>query len=49
MVQSGTTFEHITGGYVMSGYHEVIYTDATKATVERKNQEMIERDGVAKR
>ena len=49
LVQSGTTFEHITGGYVMSGYHEVIYTDATKATVEKKNQEMIEKDGVAKR
>ena len=36
LVQSGTTFEHITGGYVMAGYHEVIYTEATKETVEKK-------------
>ena len=36
LVQSGTTFEHIAGGYVMSGFHEVIYTEATKDVVEKK-------------
>jgi hypothetical protein len=28
-------FEHITGGYVLGGYHEVIYTEATKAALEK--------------
>lgn len=32
-------FEHITGGYVLSGYHEVIYTEATKAALERVKEE----------
>ena len=36
LVQSGTSFEHITGGYVLPGFHEVVYTDATKAAVERR-------------
>jgi isopenicillin N synthase-like dioxygenase len=31
LIQAGSTFEHITGGYVLSGYHEVMYTEATKA------------------
>lgn len=30
LIQAGATFEHITGGYVLAGYHEVIYTNATK-------------------
>lgn len=30
-MQAGKTFEHITGGYVLAGFHEVIYTEATKA------------------
>ena len=42
LCQSGTTFEHITGGYVMSGYHEVIYTDATKEIMEKKKLEFEE-------
>jgi hypothetical protein len=33
----------------MAGYHEVVYTDATKATVERKKQEMLAKNGVDKR
>jgi isopenicillin N synthase-like dioxygenase len=30
LLQAGKTFEHITGGYVLAGLHEVIYTDKTK-------------------
>lgn len=30
LIQAGSTFEHITGGYVLAGYHEVIYTTGTK-------------------
>lgn len=36
LIQSGTSFEHITGGYVLSGFHEVIYTEATKAAMEKR-------------
>lgn len=36
LVQAGLTFEHITGGYVLGGFHEVIYTEGTKAAYERK-------------
>ena len=32
-------FEHMTGGYVLSGYHEVIYTEATKAALEKAKEE----------
>lgn len=35
-------FEHITGGYVLSGFHEVIYTEATKAALEKARQENLE-------
>jgi hypothetical protein len=35
-------FEHITGGYVLSGYHEVIYTEGTKAGLEKAKQENLE-------
>jgi len=31
LMQAGRMFEWITGGYVLSGYHEVVYTEATKA------------------
>lgn len=30
LVQAGKTFEHITGGYVLAGFHEVVLTEATK-------------------
>ena len=36
LIQSGTSFEHITGGYVLSGFHEVIYAEATKNAFERR-------------
>jgi hypothetical protein len=26
-------FEHLTGGYVLAGYHEVVYSDATEEVV----------------
>jgi isopenicillin N synthase-like dioxygenase len=29
-LQAGMTFEHITGGFVMAGLHEVVYTEKTK-------------------
>lgn len=32
-------FEHITGGYVLSGFHEVIYTEATKAALEKAKED----------
>ena len=32
-------FEHITGGYIHAGYHEVIYTDKTKEVVNKKLEE----------
>jgi hypothetical protein len=28
--------EHITGGYVKAGLHEVVYTEGTKQAVEKK-------------
>lgn len=48
LVQSGTTFEHITGGYVPAGFHEVIYTDATKDVVNKKKAEL-EKEGINKK
>lgn len=33
-------FESITGGFVLAGYHEVIYTQATKDKLEEVKQEM---------
>eukprot|EP00354_Favella_ehrenbergii_P008235 CAMPEP_0170467300 /NCGR_PEP_ID=MMETSP0123-20130129/10927_1 /TAXON_ID=182087 /ORGANISM="Favella ehrenbergii, Strain Fehren 1" /LENGTH=371 /DNA_ID=CAMNT_0010733625 /DNA_START=74 /DNA_END=1189 /DNA_ORIENTATION=+ len=39
LIQSGTSFEHITGGYVLSGFHEVVYTEATKEAVKRRAQQ----------
>jgi hypothetical protein len=33
-------FEHLTGGYILSGYHEVVYTDATQAVVEKAREEI---------
>ena len=32
LIQSGLSFQHITGGYVLPGFHEVVYTEATKQT-----------------
>jgi isopenicillin N synthase-like dioxygenase len=42
LLQAGSMFEHITGGYVLAGYHEVMYTEATKAALEKARQEVQE-------
>ena len=34
LLQAGKTFEHISGGYVLAGFHEVVYTDQTKTVHE---------------
>lgn len=39
LLQAGIMFEQLTGGYVMAGYHEVMYTEATKEVVDRKLEE----------
>ena len=39
-MQSGIMFESITGGYILAGYHEVIYTQACKDKVEEVKREM---------
>ena len=39
LVQAGKTFENITGGYVLAGFHEVIYTEQTKAACEKAKAE----------
>lgn len=44
LVQAGLTFENITGGYVLAGFHEVIYTDGTKEVYEKK-QAQLEAEG----
>lgn len=36
LLQSGIMFEQLTGGYVMAGYHEVVYSEQTKVVVEKK-------------
>lgn len=38
-MQAGVMFEQITGGYVKAGFHEVVYTEQTKAIVEKKLEE----------
>ncbi len=30
LLQAGKEFEYLTGGYIASGFHEVIYTDKVK-------------------
>jgi isopenicillin N synthase-like dioxygenase len=42
LLQAGSMFEHITGGYVLAGYHEVVYTEATKAALEKTMQANLE-------
>lgn len=42
LLQSGIMFEQITGGYVTAGYHEVVYTEKTQQTVDKKLAENAE-------
>ncbi len=44
LLQAGSSFEHITGGYVLAGYHEVVYTEDTKRAKENVIAEM-QKDG----
>lgn len=37
--QAGIQFEYLTGGEVLCGYHEVIYTDELKEIVKRQTEE----------
>lgn len=39
LVQAGKQLEHITGGLVKAGYHEVVVTDATISVMERMRRE----------
>jgi isopenicillin N synthase-like dioxygenase len=39
LIQAGSTFEHITGGYVLAGYHEVMYSENTKQALIRAEEE----------
>lgn len=34
-IQAGSTFEHITGGYILAGFHEVIVSEQTVATADK--------------
>lgn len=43
LVQAGKQLEHMTGGLVKAGYHEVVVNDATVATVEKRKQEFPDR------
>jgi isopenicillin N synthase-like dioxygenase len=36
LLQAGIMFEQLTGGYVMAGYHEVVYSEQTKVVVDKK-------------
>lgn len=39
IMQAGIMFEWLTGGFVLAGYHEVIYTEATKEALNKAKKE----------
>ncbi|CAI2373022.1 unnamed protein product [Moneuplotes crassus] len=39
LIQSGIQIEWLTGGFIKAGFHEVVYTDATKERVQKKIEE----------
>ncbi|KAF4975715.1 hypothetical protein FZEAL_7532 [Fusarium zealandicum] len=43
LVQAGKQIEHITGGLVKAGYHEVVVNDKTVETIERRKREFPDR------
>ncbi|KAI0427251.1 hypothetical protein F5Y09DRAFT_37898 [Xylaria sp. FL1042] len=43
LVQAGKQLEHITGGLVKAGFHEVVVNDATLATIAKRREEFPER------
>lgn len=48
LVQAGRSFEHITGGYVLAGFHEVTYTEGTKEAVQRRKL-VLEQENIIKK
>ena len=47
LMQAGIMFEWITGGYVLCGFHEVVYTEATKR-VRDQNIQTTQEQGIKK-
>jgi isopenicillin N synthase-like dioxygenase len=43
LVQAGKQLEHLTGGLIKAGYHEVVVNDATIEVMERRKKEFPER------
>ncbi|KAI0814703.1 hypothetical protein GGR55DRAFT_443171 [Xylaria sp. FL0064] len=43
LVQAGKQLEHLTGGLVKAGFHEVVVNDATLATINKRREEFPER------
>ncbi|KAJ4423839.1 hypothetical protein N0V82_001423 [Gnomoniopsis sp. IMI 355080] len=43
LVQAGKQLEHLTGGLVKAGYHEVVVNDKTLDTIERRKKEFPDR------
>lgn len=43
LVQAGKQLEHITGGLVKAGYHEVVVNEKTIETIERRKRELPDR------
>ncbi|TGJ87145.1 hypothetical protein E0Z10_g1579 [Xylaria hypoxylon] len=43
LVQAGKQLEHVTGGLVKAGFHEVVVNDATLATIARRKAEFTDR------
>lgn len=39
LLQSGIQFEKMTGGYIMAGFHEVVYTEQTKEAMLKAKEE----------
>jgi len=36
LMQSGMTFEHLSGGYIRAGLHEVVFNEKTKTSLEAR-------------
>lgn len=43
LVQAGKQIEHITGGLIKAGYHEVVINEKTLDTIERRKRELPDR------
>lgn len=38
LVQAGKQIEHLTGGYIRAGYHEVVVTEATEEAMKKQRE-----------